>query len=409
MNVFHLEVPDANTVYGTGIPSAGISSHPIVAGVVGVGTLIPPAAGSTSVTQIITTPGPTFYTNSGSGGNGDFGTIVIGATYTTTLIASGVNAAHGGTYDPHTNTVILFGDGHITQYDLTGTLVSDLAVNVGQFDQGTVDGNGHLYVANNFSGDLFFMDYSTSLLVGDGLNFISSQFLAFNLDDIGPLVGAGETDPCANLGGDTDEDGVCDDEDNCPNTANADQADADNDGVGDVCDNCVDTPNADQTDDNNNGVGDVCDFCTPDTMNLIAGQTIDAGDVTIINDGTTLFVTIETQDGWSLTESHLDFGDLIDGFPTNNKGNPKVGLFDFQESHALGTTEFTYEFLLADLGIDPLDEETIPIAIHTVVVKVEAGEIVAEETAWKQGERFVEKGNWAMFNEYTIQNCLIIQ
>jgi hypothetical protein len=138
---------------------------------------------------------------------------------------------------------------------------------------------------------------------------------------------------------------------------------------------------------------------------MVAGQTIDAGDVTIINDGTKLFVTIETQAGWSLTESHLDFGDLIDGFPTNKKGNPKVGHFDFQESHALGTTEFTYEFLLADLGIDPLAEDTIPIAIHTVVVQVEADEITEEESAWKQGDRFVEKGNWAMHSTYDIQDC----
>jgi len=192
-------------------------------------------------------------------------------------------------------------------------------------------------------------------------------------------------DPCQNLGGDTDGDGVCDDNDNCP--ANA---------------------NADQTDDNNNGIGDVCDFCTPDTMDLIAGQTIVAGDVTIINDGTTLFVTIQTQDGWSLTESHLQIGDSLDGFPLTKKGNPKVGNFDHQEEHALGTTEFTYEFLLADLGLDPTDEGTITIAVHAVVVQIEAGEIIAEETAWKQGERFVDKGNWAMFNTYDIQNCLII-
>ena len=195
LNVFHLEVPDANTVYGTGIPSAGISSHPIVAGVVGAGVNIAPAAGSSTVTQIIVTPGPTFYTNSGPGGFGDFGMIVIGATYTTSLIASNVPAAHGGTYDPFTNTVILFGDGHITQYSIAGVLVSDLNVGAGQFDQGTVDGNGHAYVAIN-NGDLFFLDYSVSGLIdcgGCGTNFQSIQFLATSLDDIGPLVGEGGT------------------------------------------------------------------------------------------------------------------------------------------------------------------------------------------------------------------------
>lgn len=60
---------------------------------------------------------------------------------------------------------------------------------------------------------------------------------------------------------DTDGDGVTDDVDNCPATANPDQADADGDGVGDVCDNCVATANSYQEDYDGDGVGDVCDNC----------------------------------------------------------------------------------------------------------------------------------------------------
>ncbi|MFK8103872.1 MAG: FG-GAP-like repeat-containing protein, partial [Saprospiraceae bacterium] len=45
-----------------------------------------------------------------------------------------------------------------------------------------------------------------------------------------------EEDPCLSLGGDTDGDGICDNDDNCPNAANPNQADADNDGIGDICD-----------------------------------------------------------------------------------------------------------------------------------------------------------------------------
>jgi gliding motility-associated-like protein len=59
--------------------------------------------------------------------------------------------------------------------------------------------------------------------------------------------------------GDTDGDGVVDANDNCPTTANADQADADGDGVGDVCDNAPNTPNADQKDTDGDGDPDITD------------------------------------------------------------------------------------------------------------------------------------------------------
>ena len=43
-------------------------------------------------------------------------------------------------------------------------------------------------------------------------------------------------DPCADLGGDTDGDGVCNANDNCPTVYNPDQVDTDSDGIGDPCD-----------------------------------------------------------------------------------------------------------------------------------------------------------------------------
>jgi hypothetical protein len=58
-------------------------------------------------------------------------------------------------------------------------------------------------------------------------------------------------------GVDTDSDGTTDEFDNCPNVANADQADTDGDTVGDACDNCALT-NRDQLDLDGNGIGDAC-------------------------------------------------------------------------------------------------------------------------------------------------------
>lgn len=71
---------------------------------------------------------------------------------------------------------------------------------------------------------------------------------------------------------DADGDGIGDQYDNCPRTANQDQSDIDGDGTGDVCDddkdgdgvanssdNCPAEPNPDQDDLDGDGVGDACD------------------------------------------------------------------------------------------------------------------------------------------------------
>lgn len=71
---------------------------------------------------------------------------------------------------------------------------------------------------------------------------------------------------------DRDNDGIADDEDNCPNTPNPDQADLNGDGIGDACDpdvdgdgvakdddNCPLVYNPDQSDLDGDDIGDACD------------------------------------------------------------------------------------------------------------------------------------------------------
>ncbi|MFX1286455.1 MAG: PKD domain-containing protein [Promethearchaeota archaeon] len=96
------------------------------------------------------------------------------------------------------------------------------------------------------------------------------------------------TDPCPNdPDNDVDNDGICGDMDNCPNFTNPDQTDIDGDGLGDKCDpcphdpandadndgvcgdvdNCPSVSNPDQTDTDSDGIGDKCDPCPHDPTN----------------------------------------------------------------------------------------------------------------------------------------------
>jgi len=75
------------------------------------------------------------------------------------------------------------------------------------------------------------------------------------------ICGDGIDQDCSggDLACDEDEDGIPDDDDNCPGLANPGQEDGDEDGIGDVCDNCPDIANADQADTDGDGIGDACE------------------------------------------------------------------------------------------------------------------------------------------------------
>ncbi len=73
--------------------------------------------------------------------------------------------------------------------------------------------------------------------------------------------GDGRGDACDDCPrGDSDGDGVCDDQDNCPNTPNPDQRNSDGDTLGDACDNCPLVTNGFQTDSDGDGIGDACEL-----------------------------------------------------------------------------------------------------------------------------------------------------
>ena len=200
---FHLALNPNNAqngagavVWSTGIPGT-LSSLALTGGALlsnGVAHAITNAATGSpyAITSLaFDLAGKAYFTSSGGGGVGDFGTIDLN-TFQATVIQSNLPAAHGMQFDPFTGDLVLFGSNHISQIatGALGVLKSDLTLVGNNFDQGAVDGFGHMYVADN-NGKLFFMDYTNAGLVGDASNFIYNKFFKAFLDDIAPIAGPG--------------------------------------------------------------------------------------------------------------------------------------------------------------------------------------------------------------------------
>jgi len=102
---------------------------------------------------------------------------------------------------------------------------------------------------------------------------------------------------------------------------------------------------------------------------LLAGQTINVGNVTITNDGSNLYVKLNVASPWVLVESHVAVAQTADGIPQKN-GNPIPGQFAYSESNG--------KYVI------PLDGLTgkIVIAVHAVVTRAIPG---CFETVWQIG------------------------
>jgi hypothetical protein len=150
---------------------------------------------------------------------GHVGTINLATGVTTCFgpspgVCTTFDGVHGGIYDPFSGDLIVFGYNEINQINPnTGALVAHESVgspplpsgpsggNV--FDQGAVDGFGHLFLswASN-SGGIYFEDYASTGLIGAAANYHTfvggalflnnlGQPAFYDIDDVAPIVGPG--------------------------------------------------------------------------------------------------------------------------------------------------------------------------------------------------------------------------
>ena len=90
------------------------------------------------------------------------------------------------------------------------------------------------------------------------VSIVNGTSYSSTLTDVMPANGIPD---CREGSGDGDNDGVLNQNDNCPYRENSNQADGDSDGTGDVCDNCAAIANANQADSDVDGYGNACDNC----------------------------------------------------------------------------------------------------------------------------------------------------
>jgi hypothetical protein len=139
------------------------------------------------------------YTNGVPNSNGSIGIFNFGTPNDTTtelIPANQVPAAHGMIYDPFTGLMTMFGGGQVATIDptqannalITASLRQFDVPNIGDFDQGAVDGHGHAFIAG--SGAITFIDYSISHDITNPDRVVITGGFG-DIDDIAPLVGPG--------------------------------------------------------------------------------------------------------------------------------------------------------------------------------------------------------------------------
>lgn len=145
--------------------------------------------------------------------------------------------------------------------------------------------------------------------------------------------------------------------------------------------------------------------CPAQAVPLLADQDTDIGTVLVAEDEDSLNVTYTTTGDWYMSETHLHVAEDCEDVPQTGSGNPKVGQFEYSTSHDPAVQEYTVEI---PLDSDWKSGDSLCIAAHAAVFQdhndngTYESDFDREETAWGDGERFTERGNWATYFEYEV-------
>lgn len=135
------------------------------------------------------------------------------------------------------------------------------------------------------------------------------------------------------------------------------------------------------------------------TRDLIAGQTIDVGDIVVSNVGAVLTVEVETTGDWYITEIHVHVAKTIGEFPLTKQGNPKIGHFTVGNAYDPATQDTGPITLPLPDGVAV--GEKVWVAVHAAVQTC-----TQEETAWGRCTSLTTDfpgRSWATLFGYTVE------
>ncbi|MEA2692603.1 MAG: hypothetical protein QOJ16_1990 [Acidobacteriota bacterium] len=137
---------------------------------------------------------------------------------------------------------------------------------------------------------------------------------------------------------------------------------------------------------------------SPVVTPLYAGQTLNAGTVTVSNDASYIYVRYTTNDPWEISDAHLAVASSLAGIPQTKKGNPIPGHFAYSAIFNPEVTDYTFTIPIGSF----FPGQTLYVAAHAVVQAPSGSG--GTQTGWGFGPGF-PGANWATYIQYTVQSC----
>jgi len=126
---------------------------------------------------------------------------------------------------------------------------------------------------------------------------------------------------------------------------------------------------------------------------ILAGQSIDVGDIGISFTWDYIYVEYTVTAPWYLTEVHVQVATTLEGIPHNDNSGMIPGQFFYNREF----DEYKSTWLVAYPNTDEFrDASDLYVAAHCALVKIEDDTIVQEETGWGEGDPYPGH-NWGMY------------